>query len=95
MATVYANCNDIAAHLPEVARAVKAAADVVGAKASGTLAAHRHSGVAEIKIEHGKLDYYVVLDDTRGQRAAAAIEYGHVAPDGRFIPGIHALTGAM
>jgi uncharacterized protein DUF5403 len=93
MAEVYANCNDIVAHLPAVRAAVKRAADRAAALASGVLAEHRNTGDAEITVTKGtKTDYFVNLDDTRGQGAAAAIEFGHTAPDGTWVEGIHALT---
>lgn len=84
--------NKLVAHMAEVDRAVKAAAERVHALASGVLAEHHHSGDAQITLTHGRVDYFVNLDDTRGQRAAAAIEFGHIARNGRFVPGIHALT---
>ena len=83
------------AHEGYVARVLDEVAAGVASRASGILAAHRHSGAAQITRTKGRLDRYVNLDDSRGQHAAAAIEYGHVAPNGRFVPGVHALTGAL
>ena len=40
------------------------------------VAVHKHEGHAFIDIEHGKVDWYVILNDTRGQLAALSIEYG-------------------
>ena len=82
----------LVAHLPEMKRELKRHADRVSGIASGVLAEHHHSGDAQINVTKGKLDYFVNLDDTRGQGAAAAIEFGHVAKDGTFVEGIHALT---
>jgi hypothetical protein len=91
------NIADTVAHLSEVNRAVEAAAKRAGEVASGVLSQHHHSGDAKITVTKGdKTDWFVNLDDTagtgRGHHAAAAIEYGHMAPDGTFVDGIHALT---
>ncbi|WNV90310.1 DUF5403 family protein [Umezawaea sp. Da 62-37] len=50
--------------------------------AEAGLAAHRHEGHAQISIEVGDIDRYVVLDDERGLMAALSIEFGRapVAP---------------
>lgn len=89
---IYPNCNDTVAHLPGVRRALKKQANRMAAIASGVLAEHRHAGHASIEVTQGSVDSFVSLDDTRGQRAAAAIEFGHMAPNGRWVEGIHAIT---
>lgn len=90
------DCNDTVAHLPGVRRALKKQANRIAAHAELELASHRHEGHAEITVTRGdKVDYFVNLDDTRGDRAAAAIEFGHVAPDGSFVEGLHVLTGGL
>lgn len=45
-------------------------------KARATLAAHADTGASEIEGEHHNLDYYIILSDERGERAALSIEYG-------------------
>lgn len=50
-----------------------------GYRAEANLAIHRNSGNSQIKVEHGKIDWYVVLDDERGLKAAMSIEYGRKA----------------
>jgi hypothetical protein len=85
--------NDIVAHEAGVKAVLKTIADGIGSRASATLARHRKTGASQITRSRGALDEYVNLDDAGG--AAAAIEFGHVAPDGRFVPGIHALTGSL
>jgi hypothetical protein len=32
-------------------------------------------------VQHGDIDYYLVLNDERGQKAAMSIEYGRSADD--------------
>jgi len=88
-------CNKTAAYHKETGFALKRAANQVFANARRKLAEHHHSGDAEITLTHGKLDYYVNLDDFRGQGAAAAIEFGHIAENGHFIEGVHALTSGL
>lgn len=48
----------------------------IAAKAKGNLAAHRHDGHSYIEIGKGRIDRYVILNDTRGQAAAMSIEMG-------------------
>jgi len=90
-------CNRVAAYHKETGFALKRASNELYARARRKLAAHHHSGDAEISLTHGKLDYFVNLDDKHraGGPAAAAIEFGHVAKNGRFIEGAHALTGGL
>lgn len=95
MATVYANCNDIVAHLPGVIGAVADTAKAGGRRAEGILAAHHHLGHARITVTHGSVDSFVSLDDTRGQHAAAAIEFGRSGGRRGASQGIFALRGAF
>lgn len=88
-------CRQLPARHPKTKRKLKQVADKVSTRASTKLAAHRDSGDARIKRESGSVDEFVVLDDSRGQRAAAAIEFGHVAPNGRIVVGLHILTGSL
>jgi hypothetical protein len=88
-------CNKTAAYHKETGFALKRTANALFANARRRLAAHTHSGDSQILRSHGKLDYFVTLDDSRGQGAAAAIEFGHVAPDGTFVDGVHAITGGV
>jgi len=88
---IYESCNDTVAHLGGVRRAVGHAAHKGAAIAKGVLLAHRHSGDSQITVTRGELDYWVNLDDTRGQRAAAAIEFGNYKGGG----GIDALGKAF
>ncbi|MFE7480019.1 DUF5403 family protein [Streptomyces sp. NPDC057552] len=48
----------------------------IGVRAEEILISHRADGHAEIDIEAGDNNRYVVLSDDRGQKAALSIEYG-------------------
>jgi hypothetical protein len=75
---IYESCNDTVAHLGGVRRTLKHTADKGAAVAKGVLMAHRAEGHSRITVTRGdRLDYFVNLDDTRGQHAAAAIEFGN------------------
>lgn len=91
---VYPNCNDIVAHQPGVRKALRDTAKAGGRRAAAILAAHRHDGDARITVTYGALDAFVNLDDSRGQRAAAAIEFGRSGGARGATQGIHAITGA-
>lgn len=90
-------CNAKAAHTDTVDFVLRREAIKLQASARIKLGAHHHSGDASISMTHGKVDYFVNLDDKHheGGPAAAAIEFGHIAPNGRFVEGIHALTGSL
>lgn len=91
---IYPNCNSIVAHLGGVRRAIKHEADQGAAIARGVLMAHRAEGHSRITVTRGiKLDYYVNLDDTRGDRAAAAIEFGRSGDNAS--QGVRALSKAF
>lgn len=96
MATIYAFATDeYFAKLPGVRGEIRRTANAGAGRAEGVLAAHRAEGHSRITVTHGGLDYFVNLDDTRGDRAAAAIEFGRRG--GRFgvTSGIHALRSAF
>lgn len=96
MAEIYAFATDeYFAKLPGVRAKIKTTAQAGAARAAAILAAHRHSGDAEINVTYGTLDAFVNLDDTRGQRAAAAIEYGRRGGKRGRSAGIHALRSAF
>lgn len=82
-----------AAKLPGVRAAIKANTERIGARAEAILAQHRDEGDAEIKVEFGSLDGFVVLSDEGGERAAAAIEFGGIR-NGRPFPGLYILRRA-
>ena len=47
------------------------------AQAQEGLVEHRRDGDATVERTHGAVDWYIVLSDERGQKAALSIEYGH------------------
>lgn len=95
MAFVVANCDDIVAHLPGVRAEVRATANKGAAKAEAVLAAHRYEGHAQITVTTGSLDAFVNLDDTRGDHAAGAIEFGRSGGRSGATQGINALGSAF
>lgn len=84
------------AHMAGVRRVIQRTAMAGGARAEAILNAHRYQGHARITVTRGdKLDWFVNLDDSRGQRAAAAIEYGRKGGSRGTSSGIHALRSAF
>ncbi|WP_405799479.1 DUF5403 family protein [Streptomyces sp. NBC_01506] len=79
MAKVYLKTNKVVAQHADVQGELENRAFEVGVRAEQILVEHRQDGHAEIDIEHGDIDYYVVLSDERGQKAALSIEYGREA----------------
>jgi hypothetical protein len=88
-------CDEIVAHLPGVIGAVHDTAKAGGARAEAILAAHRAEGHSRITVTRGSVDSFVSLDDTRGDHAAAAIEYGRSGGRAGPTQGIHALGAAF
>ena len=95
MAQVYADCNETVAHLPGVIGAVASVAKAAGSRAEGLLASHRHLGHARIEVSHGDVDSFVTLSDERGQRAAAAIEFGRSGGPTGASQGLFVLRGSF
>lgn len=85
-----------AAHLPGVKAAVYDKAVDGAGRAEVVLAAHYYEGHSRITVTRGSVDSFVSLDDTRGDHAAAAIEYGRsVTARGGPTQGVHALDAAF
>jgi hypothetical protein len=76
--------NFLISHKPGVRMVVRRTAFAGASRAEAVLAAHRYEGHSRITVTHGDVDSFVNLDDTRGQRAAAAIEYGTYRSAGIF-----------
>jgi hypothetical protein len=86
--------NRTLAREPGVRQAVRDQAEEIGRKAEARLSGHTHDGDSQITVTHGKTDSFVSLDDSRGQSAAMAIELGHTAPNGTYVPGLYVLASA-
>jgi hypothetical protein len=76
MAKVYLNINKKLAQNEGVQAELEARTFEIAARAEVELVRHHQDGDAEIDIEHGDVDWYVILSDERGQKAAMSIEYG-------------------
>ena len=48
-------------------------------RAEKLLIEHHADWHSEIDVDHGDVDWYVILSDERGQKAALSIEYGRAA----------------
>ncbi|WP_363094360.1 DUF5403 family protein [Pseudonocardia sp. 73-21] len=86
--------NRIVSRDPGVRSAVKRNAEQIGTRAEAALAAIADTGDSKIVVTHGRTDSYVSLDDSRGDYAALSIEYGHTAPNGRWVDGAYVLHRA-
>lgn len=97
MARLYGFADDeFFAKLPGVRAELKDTADAGGDRAKSILDARRYEGHSRITVTRGTLDWWVSLDDTRGDRAAAAIEYGRSGGlNGGATQGVFALAGAF
>lgn len=85
---------ELIALLPEVQSHLEDATLEIGGRAEALLAEHHDSGAAEIDIESGDIDHYVVLSDERGQLAALSIEFGrqpHRNSAGEMVGGMDGL----
>ncbi|MEU7200268.1 DUF5403 family protein [Streptomyces sp. NPDC045470] len=93
MATVRADLNALVAHLPGVKREVRAVLDDRAARIAAVVEAHRHSGALarNVKVRTNRVDSTVTLEDP----AVEAINYGHVAANGRWVEGIHAIEAGL
>ncbi|WIM95772.1 DUF5403 family protein [Actinoplanes oblitus] len=97
MAKIFRAAPKRVAVIEGVQAALEARTFEIAARAEVELIAHRQDGHAEIDIEHGRVDWFVVLSDERGQKAAMSIEFGragyidpetgerYAAMDGLFI----------
>lgn len=71
---------EIVVNQPGVGAETYAKAQEVAARAEGILAGHKDQGHAKIEATRGNkgVDAFVYLNDERGAKAAAAIEFGHI-----------------
>jgi hypothetical protein len=86
-----------------VQKELKAYAFAAKARGDVALTAHRLTGSTRLVVRKGNhLDWWLILDDSRGQNAAMAIEYGRAAVIDRdtyevqaAVPGLFILHKAM
>lgn len=96
MAEIYAWFDDAyVAHMRDLQSELESTAKAGARRAESILRAHRAEGHSRITVTKGELDWYVNLDDTRGDVAAAAIEYGRKRGKRGTTSGIHALRSAF
>ncbi|MDH6462059.1 hypothetical protein M2302_002234 [Micromonospora sp. A200] len=68
--------NKIIATNPGVQNFLREITFEMASHASVLLVQHRAEGHASIETDHGDVDWYVVLTDERGEKAAMSIEFG-------------------
>lgn len=93
MATVRPNTDELVAHLPGVKRAVRRELDGRADRVRAVVAAHRETGAlsGSLEVRTNLTDSTVEISDP----AVSAINYGHTAPDGTWVEGIHAIEAAL
>jgi hypothetical protein len=81
------------AHLPEVVAEVSRVAKAHAARVRAVAAQQQDSGefLRSIKTEQGDTDTIIYSDDP----AALSKNYGHQAPNGRMVEGIHAFEAGL
>lgn len=90
------NVEEIAAHHKDTQRGLTKLSARVGGDARALLARHRDAGHARIVNLEGRVDRTVVLDDTRGMKAALSIEFGRKPSErDKGMEGLFVLTRAM
>ncbi|MEV8056574.1 DUF5403 family protein [Streptomyces antimycoticus] len=93
MATVRRDLDSIVAHLPGVRSEVRKALDARAVRVRAVVEAHRRTGdlSSSLEVRTNITDSTVEISDP----AVYAINYGHVARDGSWVPGIHAIEAAL
>lgn len=93
MATVRRDLDALVAHMPGVREEVRRQLDTRAARVRAVVAAHRDTGAlsASLEVETNAVDSTVSIADPH----VLSINYGHVAPDGTWVPGIHAIEAAL
>lgn len=93
MTSLDSNLNAIIAHMPDVVDAVAEEAETRAGRIRAVAARHQQSGrfLGSIKTTPRRPDTLIYSDDP----AALSINYGHKAPDGTWVEGIHAFEAGM
>lgn len=66
----------VIARTAEAQAGLKKKAEYRAARAVLILSMHRAQGHSFIELKKGDIDYWLILNDTRGQKAAMTIEFG-------------------
>lgn len=93
MAFVKPTVNKTVAHLPGVKARVREELDQRAARVRAVVEAHRLTGALSrsLEVRTNKVDSTLTLEDP----AVYAINYGHVAKDGSWVEGIHAIEAGL
>ena len=93
MAEVDRNLESYLAHLPTVRAKIRALAEERAARMRAVASTRQQSGdfARSFKVEHGSTDSVVYSDDPN----ALSKNYGHTAPDGSFVDGVHAFEAGI
>jgi hypothetical protein len=93
LAYVRPNLDSLVAHMGPVKRVVRQELEGRAARVQAVVSAHRDTGAlsSSLEVRTNITDSTVSIED----RAVHAINYGHVAPDGSWVEGIHAIEAAM
>ncbi|GGX98559.1 DUF5403 family protein [Streptomyces fructofermentans] len=93
MASVDRNLESYLAHLPTVRAAIRALAEERAARMRAVAAARQQTGTfaRSFKVEHGSTDSVIYSTDP----AALSKNYGHTAPDGTAVEGVHAFEAGI
>ncbi|WP_338932634.1 DUF5403 family protein [Streptomyces netropsis] len=93
MASVDPRLDSIVAHMPGVKAAVREELAARADRVRAVVEAHRRTGAlaSGLTVRTNRVDSTVTLEDP----AVVAINYGHVARDGSWVEGIHALEAGL
>ncbi|KDN84378.1 DUF5403 family protein [Kitasatospora cheerisanensis] len=93
MASLDPNLAARLAHLPSVRAAVAAELRTRAQRVEAVVAAHTRTGAlaSSLQVVVDRVDSTVSISDP----AILAINYGHRAPDGRWVEGIHAIEAGL
>ena len=93
MAQLDSNIASIVAHMPGVVEAVSAEGERRAARVRAVAASRQHTGdfLRSIKTVDQSTDTVIYSDDP----AAMSINYGHQAPDGTRVEGVHAFEAGL
>ncbi|MFM9595757.1 DUF5403 family protein [Streptomyces scabiei] len=93
MAQVDRDLESYLAHLPAVRAEIRSLAETRAARMRTVAATRQNTGdfARSFKVEHGSTDSVIYSDDPN----ALSKNYGHTAPDGTFVDGVHAFEAGI